>query len=239
MGFLDQEAELLKRQELERQAELQRPKIESGAELASQKTLEEDRLHAALEDNKIVIALLDNLPEMNLGEYVKIVARHTGYHPSFALYSTLGYYSNEEGKLEKDSGLNDKLQLKGIRFRSRVHPKEIFFGNDVHPRVTGFRFLLPYEKPLSEPQEPGIGISFTKYLETRYVRSENGHGSYEQHNMNMVYVRLLAPRTAVITGNGSRLSVTSLEVFDNALMEGFRNPHLLRRHFFREWEWKG
>lgn len=244
MGFLDQEVELLKKLELDRQVGLQRVLIGSAAQLASQRALEEDQSHAP-EDNKAIVALLDSLSEMSLGEYLDIVTRHSGYEHQVVLYSRMAYFSDSTAHYKNNyEELTDGLKKVGIDSTWFVpnteggecapagrteglkvlHPATIFRGDDVHPRIARFRFLPPWSESLSEPQEPGIGLAFSRKVGTRTLDEGSGYRNYEEV-YKAVYVRLVAPATAVITGNGSMLSITSLQDFDNALVEGFKNPH--------------
>lgn len=236
MGFLDQEVAFQREQELEREAAVERTRIAKEAQVAAQRLLDEDKAHAS-EDNKAIIALLDNLPEMNLQEYLSIVARHTGHTPRLVLYTRLALYSSDERErlLKQDQELNDKLSGKGVNLWVRVprneydgdtekrsvyfppsmlHPEKKFCGDDIHPN----NWFL---SPITEPQEPGIGIHFQRTVRQREKHLNSNQGMIVTTFSNL-YLRLIAPATAIITGSGNRVKFTSLEAFDQALEHGFR-----------------
>lgn len=252
MGFLDREAALLKRQELERLAKL----ASIQADRAKKAKEESDHLWE-LEDaklngpqDKIAIAqLLDNLPDMNLEEYVGIVARHTGYEPRLVLYSRAGLSWKDDKKrelVEEDERLAEKLRSKGILpwriqtipgyggelgeadrycpvFIDTVNPREMFLADNIRPkRWFGF--------PISEPQEPGIGISFKKEIGNRYVDLPMQMRRLEVI-YSAVYARFFPPDRMIITGGGFNSQIKSLEVFDRQFERAFKSPHKFN------WEW--
>ena len=101
-----------------------------------------------------------------------------------------------------------------------VHPSKMFNGYNVKPQI-GNWFS---RKSLIEPQEPGIGLYFWKLVEKTsesYSRDSYLAITVTDH----VFVRFVLPTQAIITGSGERVNVTSLEVFDHALEQGFRYPH--------------
>lgn len=239
MGFLDKEITLQRREEFERQAEIESAEVAREAQDAAQRLLDEDKSYAT-EDNKTIIALLDSLPEMNLQEYLSVVARHTGHTPRFVLYTRLALYPSDERErlLKQDQELNDKLSGKGIKLwvqvprneydgdpekisvyspPSMLHPEKEFCGDDIHPSN--------WFSSITEPQEPGIGISFGKMVEQR-ERHLNPHQGLVTSTFSELYVRLIAPATAIIIGSGERVEFTSLEAFDKGLERGFQNTHL-------------
>lgn len=238
MAFLDKEIAFQRRQELERQAEIESARVATETQDVAQRLLDEEKSHAT-EDNKAIIALLDSLPEMNLQEYLRVVARHTGHAARLVLYTRLALYPSDERErlLKQDQELNDKLSGKGISLwvqvprneydgdpekisayfpPSMLHPEKEFCGDDIHPNN--------WFSSITEPQEPGIGIHFN-----RMVRQSEQQLNFSQGmkitTYSSVYVRLVTPATALITGSGERAEFTSLEAFDQALERGFKNKH--------------
>lgn len=239
MGFLDQEVALQRKQELERQAKIERNRIASEAQTTAQRLLDEDKSHAT-EYNKAIVTLLDSLPDLNLSEYLGLVAKHTKYSPRLVLYTRLALYdqSTQKRLLEEDSELRDKLSSKGINPWVPIsvdgegggtyynplptsHPKNMFCEDDISPRK-GF-----FSEPIKEPQGPGIGIHFENPV-SHHTQGLGYHTVRSTTTYRDVYIRLIAPAIAIITGSGERIGLTSLEIFDQALERGFRKTHLRR-----------
>ena len=228
MGFLDQEADRLKRLEFERQAKSERAKSEGEGQADSQKTLRA----FALGDNRLVVALLDNLPDVNFGDYLNVVKDLTRYTPRIVLYTRMAllYGADRNKLLLGDQELLDKLEKKGItattytdvsdgdggggtrtEYIGMQEPGKIFCGDNVRPKK-----WLAF--PITEPQEPGIGI--------RLINEDAKPN-------RLVYVRLTPSANAIMTGVGNRVQVTSLKVFDGELYKAFRHTHTLIESKYR------
>lgn len=237
MGFLDQELGLQRRQELMRQAELERARVAREAQSTTQRVLDEEKAHTS-EDNEAIIALLDSLPNMTFDEYLRVVAKHTGYSPQLVLYTRLALHDryDQVSILEQNQELRDKLVKKGINPLqescsdngvdyfpvSTIHQKNMFCGDDIKAKK-GFLGL----ESITEPQEPGIGLRFRK-LEAEKRTGLTREGTvYVKRVYSLVYARLTYPSTAIITGRGDKVTFASVKVFDDALAHGFTTPHRL------------
>lgn len=253
MGFLDQEQRLRQTElaaEQVKQAEKTRLAIAAGKQLAIQmQTEEEDRRHGP-EDNAKIEDLLDNLSGSGLHfpAYLGLVQKHTGYS------SILRFYTRDKNFRQIDRGLTDKLGGFGINFeggyearyyRDTMHPGTMFCGTGIRPKIIcfgGFMNLIPTNQFISEPQEPGIGICFEKKDERvigRYSRPDSysiltQEFERSETTTQFVFARLLPPATAFITGSGQRIPITSMEVLDNALEEGFKHYHVGKERQERE-----
>lgn len=245
MGFLDREQKLRQEQEVaQRIQEAEKARLAMIAvtqnRLAMQ-AMEDDKKWGPEDDAKIV-DLLSHLPKFDLLSYLHLVKKHTGYDNYYC------FYTRGPGIGRRNPELVDKLwefNIKTDVYESRgtKHPNEMFCGTGAKPKITsygGFLNLFSTEQFIFEPQEPGIGICFVK-SGTRKVGSYSRQDplySFHTHEFEetettsqFVFVRLLSPATAFITGNGQRIPIASIEALDNALEDGFKHYHVKKeRH---------
>lgn len=248
MGFLERVELLRQQQAREEQIKLEAQKrIQNEAALASEKAREEYRSHAS-EDNKAICKLIDNLPALDMETYMKVVAEQTGYRGFPFLYT-------RDISL-RDPALAEKLPKIGLRVERRslqevdgsdggpsylyqrmsgTYPSDTFHGFEVYNSEDS-KIVKPQtgnlfsRKRLTEPQEPGIGLYFSKII-GRTSSREVGEWRSGITIINHVFVRFVLPSQAIITGDGERIDVTSVETFDNALERGFKHPHQTRTSF--------
>lgn len=248
MGFLDSERRLQKKLEREEQAAAARFKRENEEREARLRTLAEDKTLAP-QDNKTVASLLSSLPAIDFREYLDIVKRNTGFDPSLVLYTRLAVFDEIERikLMAQDRKLTDELNKKGImptpivnsgdgelaqsvyyKPIPTIHPSKLFCGDDVNIKVWKFPFLIPLFLTLTEPRQPGIGLSFTKQVKLQDKASDKPEYDFRREiTYKKVYVRFTEPASAVITGNGNKFKVPSLEAFDNRLAKAFKHPHIV------------
>lgn len=240
MGFIDKEQRLRQTEfvaEQVKQAEQTKLGAAAARQLAIQmQTEEEDRRHGP-EDNAKIAELLGNLPKFAIPSYLDLVKKYTGYS------SYLRFYTRDKEFGKMDQELEHKLWEFAVRTndylcRGTINPSEMFCGTGVKPKIIsygGFMNLIPTEQFISEPQEPGIGICFEKKNERiidNYTRPDSTYSFHirefeiSETTTQFVFARLLAPATAFVTGSGQKIPITSMEVLDNAIEEGFKHYHV-------------
>lgn len=235
MGFLEQAERLRQAQRQEEQTKIELRRRQEAEKQVEQEALEKDKKYAP-EDNRVICELISNLPEFNIQAYMEVVKKQTGYQGWPFLYT--------RDESLTDPELTEKLLKVGLRPRwtsylvltdsdcggfdveyrlGTIHPSKMFHGYDVKPQI-GSWFS---RTNLAEPQEPGIGLYFWKLVEkTSEPLSRNSYLSITI--TDNVFVRFVLPARAIITGDGRSINVTSLEVFDDALEQGFMFPHRTR-----------
>ncbi len=233
MGFIEQAERLRQQHVREEQIKLETERKQIEAQLARQKAKEEDLSHVP-KDNQTIAELLDNLPRFDIREYLKLVERHSGYTSELCLYtrapkvlasdeladklSKLGLKAEWEEWVAVTQGDSDVLCRKSLRTE---HPEHMFFGVVINP-TKGFLGI----KPIVEPQEPGIGLYFTKHIKSNSLGTTREKylavdGKYYNGSLysrtaiitNHVFVRFVLPSQAIITGDGTRIGVTDLKTF--------------------------
>lgn len=197
-------------------------RLAGEVQVAKWRLLEEDKTHAP-EDNRTIIALLDSLPDGDLEGYLALVERHMKYACDLVLYTGLALFNKKEQLrlLEQDQELMDKFKKKGIdpTLIATISPQAMFCRKDIYnPTKSSFGLM-----PITEPQVPGIGISFARWAGAKQTGSDKDYSYYNVY-YDAVFARFVNPATAIINGDQKGLTVTSWEVFDNALERAFKSP---------------
>lgn len=248
MGFIDKEQGLrqteLAVEQIKQTEQTRLTSVAAKRDALEMQAREEDRRRGP-EDDATIVDLLNHLPPINFSSYLYLVEKYTGYNSRYCFYTRgpgIGMRNPElVHKIWEFSLKPDGYECYGTK-----HPKEMFCGTGAKPKIInygGFLNLIPTEQFISEPQEPGIGICFEK-SETRKISScSRPDPIYSFHTREfetsettsqLVFVRLLLPATAFITGSGQSVPITSMEVLDNAIEEGFNHCHTKRERYESE-----
>lgn len=179
----------------------------------------EEQRRRAIADNAGIGQLLDNFPEMNLEEYLKLVAKRTGYEYTVILYTI------DEGLkiLGSDQELQEKLTEKGVLATTSCSPSTMYF----HPEGSseakfrrvgvGIRFRREADRYTVEKMQ---AIQLDSFSNTYYRREFTSSPVIES-----VDITLMLPRHAFITGQQYPIGISSFRHFDDLVEEGFRKPN--------------
>lgn len=217
MGFIDRETESKKLLQI-RLEQIQGCPEEAKAKKKAQE-----------EEPRNFSNLLESLPKINFKDYLKLVSTYTDHDNLVVAYMNSDYWDQIRegiGALK----LTPAYKYPTDRRYCGDTPFKVISSND------------PSDRRL-EPNEPGIGIRFSKLLDETHSSQafRGGYTAITAFAYSRVYVRLVAPATAFVTSYRmqrvipsatdfsavpwiQKVEVTDLKALDDAMEKAFEVP---------------